>query len=445
MYFQSLVGETTTLLQGAARVSGGDPAWLAPAFNGILGSWAALGVLSASLRFSLGQAGETHTTVFMASPANRASELRLLFARFALLDGVAGARVETPSDAAEFERLREGWPAATVALDASLHTSAGTRLLCRGVWPDLIAPIATRMAALGAEFTVQMNVTPTSPSARAQKSWAQPLVALDSQATPAALRQHQHAEFSAARQAVFNVETFWGTSPEMTSALIASLDQAIHQREPALRQVGLHAVNSGAPEPVTEALHTLVLTGDDDQTAALAAGYASQAEAALALSLPAIAASPRRPETPSDNGGRFGVRWNDMPPVIDRNGFCFISYAHADADTVYRILRQLRGRDIPYWYDRGIAAGEQWDDELEARLSSCSAVVAFLSPRSVHSRYCRREIKYADILGKPILPVMLEATRLEGGMSFILSHIQYADAADPMLVDRLAASIDGLR
>lgn len=445
MYFQTLVGDTTRLLQGSARVCGGEPAWLAPAFNSILGGWAALGGFSASLRFSLGLAGEVSTTVFMTSPANRASELRLLFARLVLLDGVAGARVETPSDGAEFERFCNGWPVTTVSLDANLYTSAGTRLLCRGVWPDLVTPIATRMAALGAEFAAHVNITPASPSASLQKSWALPLVELDSQATPAALRLHQHAEFAAARQAAFNVETFWGTSPDMTSTLIASLDQAVHQREPALRQVGLHAVNPVTPEPVLEALHTLVLVGIDELSAASAAGFASQDEVALALSLPAIPTSPKKSGAPSDDGGRFGVRWNDMPPVLDRNGFCFISYAHADADAVYKILRLLRDRNIPYWYDHGIPAGEQWDDALEEKLSSCSAVVAFLSPRSVHSRYCRREIKYADILGKPILPVMLESTRLEGGMSFILSHIQFTDAGDPLLVDRLAATIDGLR
>jgi hypothetical protein len=445
MFLQQLVGDEGRLLQGALRIAGGDAKRLAAPFAQITGGWAALGAVSASLRASLDTDGELSIAFFLAAPESQAAGMRRLFARLLLLDGVAGARIELASDKAGFEAMREDWPGATIALDSDLQTAKGTPLLCRGVWPDLIAPIAARMSALGARFSVHVNATPATPPADAQKAWGRALVDLDSQPTPAPLRQHQHGEFADARAAHFNIETFWGTSPDFAPALVASLDAAVQQREPALRQTSLHASAARPAEQVIEALHTFVLAGDDGRASHGALGYGSQAEASLALAFPQVPVLPKKAPAPDTGGERFGVKWSDMPPVADRDGFAFISYAHSDAARVYDLLKRLGGRNVAYWYDRGIPCGEQWDDELESRLSSCSSLLAFLSPRSVSSRYCRREIKYADILGKPILPVMLENTRLDGGLSFILSSVQYAELSDPHLLDRMVAFLEGAR
>jgi hypothetical protein len=443
MYFQSLIGDDTRLLQGAVRLSCIDPVTVAPVFSQIVGGWRALGGASAALRLDVSAAGEATATFFLTAPEPQSAGLRRLFARLALLDGVAGTKVEFPTDAAEFEHFRDAWPGSTVALVGDLRTPNGTQLLCRGVWPGLVAPVAARMISLGAELAVHTNITSASPSADMQKGWARSLIELDGQAAPAALRQHQQGEFAAARDAAFNIETLWGASPEFAPALAASLDNAAHLQQPALRQVSLHAVVADLPDAVSEAIHTLVLEGENPFASSAAAGYGSETEAVQALTIPALPKMPSK-SGPDGDDGRAGVRWQDMPRLPNKDRFCFVSYAHADATPVYGILRQLDQRNISYWYDRGIPAGEEWDDELEAKLAACTAVVAFLSPRSVRSRYCRREIKYADILGKPILPVMLEATRLEGGLSFILSHIQHTDATDPQLLDRLASSIGGL-
>jgi hypothetical protein len=445
MYFQQLVGDEGKLLQGAARLTGGDARRLAAPFAQITGGWAALGGVSAGLRASLDTDGELSLVFFLAAPESEAAGIRRLFARLLLLDGVAGARVELASDKAGFEEMREDWPAATIALDGGLRTAKGTPLLCRGVWPDLIAPIAARMSALGAEFSVHVNVTPASPSPGTQKDWGRALVDLDSQPTPAPLRLHQHGEFAAARAAHFNIETFWGCSPDFAPALIATLDAAVQQREPALRQAALHSSQVRPAEQVIEALHTFILAGDDGRAAHGAMGYGSQAEAAHALAFPQVPVLPKKTPAPDTGGERFGVKWSDMPPVADRDGFAFISYAHSDAPAVYDLLKRLGGRNVAYWYDRGIPCGGEWDEELATRLSSCSSLLAFLSPRSVSSRYCRREIKYADILGKPILPVMLEHTRLDGGLSFILSSVQYAELSDPHLLDRMVSFLEGAR
>jgi hypothetical protein len=55
---------------------------------------------------------------------------------------------------------------------------------------------------------------------------------------------------------------------------------------------------------------------------------------------------------------------------------------------------------------------------------SCSALLLFLSQAAVDSKYVRREARFADSLGKPIISVRLEATRLRHGMGLLLSHYQ---------------------
>ncbi len=447
MYLQSLVGDGSRLLQGAARITRAEAARFAPVFNRIVGGWTALGGASAGLRLAITGDGVAATTFFLAAFEEHEFGLRRLFARLALLDGVSGAQVAIADSPSEFDQLREGWPAVTIARDGPLRTPSGAQLLCRGVWPDLPVVIAGRMAALGADFAVHVNVTRASAGSETLKTWGRALVELDGPSTPPSLRQHQQTEFAAARQAVFNIETFWGTEPRFADVLSNSLDEAVHLREPALRQTGLHGVFEGAPEPVVEALHAAILAGEDFPASNAAAGFASQSEAALALGFPVTPGVSHvfAPSETGSNRDRSGVDRGDLPPVVEHEKFCFVSYAHSDAAAVYEILHRFDKGNIAYWYDRGIPAGEQWDEELEARLAACTTVVAFLSPRSVQSRYCRREIKYADILGKQILPIMLEATRLEGGLSFLLSHIQHADANDPRLVHWLANSIGGPR
>uniref|UniRef100_T1K6Z3 Uncharacterized protein n=1 Tax=Tetranychus urticae TaxID=32264 RepID=T1K6Z3_TETUR len=61
--------------------------------------------------------------------------------------------------------------------------------------------------------------------------------------------------------------------------------------------------------------------------------------------------------------------------------------------------------------------------------ASASVIIAYLTPRFASSRICAREVTLADVLRKPILPVMLEPTPwpLPGPMAVVMSSLVFVD------------------
>ena len=62
-------------------------------------------------------------------------------------------------------------------------------------------------------------------------------------------------------------------------------------------------------------------------------------------------------------------------------------------------------------------------------ISSCRVLLCCLSPKSLVSDYCTKEILLADLLKKPILPVMMAKTPWPppGPLAMILAPLVYTD------------------
>jgi hypothetical protein len=88
----------------------------------------------------------------------------------------------------------------------------------------------------------------------------------------------------------------------------------------------------------------------------------------------------------------------------------YVSYSRRDRKLVEQILAVARPL-IPqaeFFYDVLIAPGENFSDTLAARLTEASIVLFFLSPDSLNSRYCQREIEAAiSQPGKRLIPIVL--------------------------------------
>lgn len=104
--------------------------------------------------------------------------------------------------------------------------------------------------------------------------------------------------------------------------------------------------------------------------------------------------------------------------------YIFISYAHKDTDTVLPILAHLRAQGYRLWYDDGIAPGSEWPEYIATHLNGCQVVIAFVSPNSIASPNCRREVTYALSKNKVFLGVILEPTKMSAGMELQLSAQQ---------------------
>ncbi len=89
----------------------------------------------------------------------------------------------------------------------------------------------------------------------------------------------------------------------------------------------------------------------------------------------------------------------------------FVSYSRSDKTRVAPLVAAIKARGWSVWWDPSIAAGQQFDDQIEAQLLAASAVLVVWTPASVVSRWVRGEARDAaerDIL----VPVRFDAARL---------------------------------
>ena len=111
-------------------------------------------------------------------------------------------------------------------------------------------------------------------------------------------------------------------------------------------------------------------------------------------------------------------------PYEGKKPYIFVSYAHKDSDRVFPILEELDRRGYRVWYDDGIAPGSEWPENIAQHLDGCSVTLAFISPNSIASANCRREVTFALSKRKPFLGIVLQPTEMSLGMEMQLSAQQ---------------------
>lgn len=128
------------------------------------------------------------------------------------------------------------------------------------------------------------------------------------------------------------------------------------------------------------------------------------------------------------------VDYSGMPePYGGEDGFTFVSYKREDLERIKPLLRQLGAKGHRVWYDKGIPGGAEWDATIEERVQRCELLLVFISQAAVRSKYVRREVKYADTLGKSVVGVKLESgIDLSDGMAMLLNQYQMISPASPL-------------
>jgi hypothetical protein len=113
-----------------------------------------------------------------------------------------------------------------------------------------------------------------------------------------------------------------------------------------------------------------------------------------------------------------------FPAYDGDDPFIFVSYAHEDVTEVYPDLAWLRDQGVNIWYDEGISPSSEWREELGRAIRKSKLMVFFVSPESVHSLHCRREVNDALDLNLDCLVVYLQETDLPDGLRLSLSGLQ---------------------
>ena len=117
----------------------------------------------------------------------------------------------------------------------------------------------------------------------------------------------------------------------------------------------------------------------------------------------------------------------------------FVSYARVDKPYCIRIIETLHAHDV--WYDQRLYAGQDWWKEILRRLDWCDLFIYLLSPDSVASLYCRRELEIARRMNRDVIPALIDrGTALPAEMK----DWQYVDLADNLTVENVAQLLNSI-
>lgn len=118
-----------------------------------------------------------------------------------------------------------------------------------------------------------------------------------------------------------------------------------------------------------------------------------------------------------------------------RAPYRFVSYSRQNATRVRAICDELSKMGVPLWFDTdSIEGGEDWVESITQGIRGCIGMLPFCSQQHSTSKWCRREVVFADRYDKPFVPVWLTDPALQGGIELILGSLQ------PIVVEGLTPS-----
>ena len=106
-----------------------------------------------------------------------------------------------------------------------------------------------------------------------------------------------------------------------------------------------------------------------------------------------------------------GVTMCKFPSQAIIMSHIFISYSRRDISFAGKIVQALAENNLDTWIDwKSIPKGEDWEQEIYHGIEEADAFLFLISPDSVASQMCNREIAHAVDNGKRILPIVIRDT-----------------------------------
>ena len=85
----------------------------------------------------------------------------------------------------------------------------------------------------------------------------------------------------------------------------------------------------------------------------------------------------------------------------------FISYSSQDRSTVDALTTALRRGQQQVWFDQELGGGDSWWAKILEQIRSCEVFVVALSSNWLQSKPSQSELRYAQALNRPILPIRI--------------------------------------
>ena len=109
-----------------------------------------------------------------------------------------------------------------------------------------------------------------------------------------------------------------------------------------------------------------------------------------------------------------------IPSISKNQNYLFISYSHKDYKAVYSDLANLYDHNVRFWYDRGLHAGKDWEEEVCEHIKSpnCCGVIFYLSTNMFLSDSIIKEIEFTQTKTKKSTSIQKNyfCVNLHGGL-----------------------------
>ncbi|MEP6690940.1 MAG: toll/interleukin-1 receptor domain-containing protein [Gemmatimonadaceae bacterium] len=397
-----------------------------------------------ALRVSLTGSGLLDRVHLVSAPDTRDAALRRYLASFTRLDVIADGSTVSPSSREEYDAIVDDVPRLQCRARASGFRWRDVWFACDFRIGPLLDGLVAEADTLGFRMTYQVNVNRGAITAdRVGDARKNALRVQDVPGVPPALPSLQSRLSTHLAGATAVCEELVAVD---TTDAAAWLNEAL-RRHFQRRFGGLgfdtpyfdfvdgdfsdwFSAPSSSPAPSELSLDELCASAIDDAEADALIGARPSSDIAARF------ASRVRRDAPPGSDSPSSLVWTPPPglpqlPIAyaGEQDFIFISYKHDDIPRIAPVIAELGERGQRVWYDSGIPGGAEWDAMIEERIARCRVLLLFVSQAAVASKYVRREVKFADTLGKPIVSVALENAHLTDGMRMLLSQYQMLSGA----------------
>ena len=118
----------------------------------------------------------------------------------------------------------------------------------------------------------------------------------------------------------------------------------------------------------------------------------------------------------------------------------FVSYSHANAETVLPLVETVEAGGLSIWIDRDeLRAGQNWAGQIVRAIKSSDRFCLMCSEQAFASDHVRREVYLADKYGKDMVPIRLDGAEMPEDIEYFLIGRQWVDLNAIDESERLAA------
>jgi len=119
---------------------------------------------------------------------------------------------------------------------------------------------------------------------------------------------------------------------------------------------------------------------------------------------------------------------NELAAAAGAAHTVFVSYSHANAETVLPIVETVEERGVSIWIDRDeMRAGQGWAGQIVRAIKSSERFCLMCSAQAFASDHVRREVYLADKYGKDMVPIRLDGAEMPEDIEYFLIGKQWVD------------------